>query len=75
MLNIKKIRNDFNQLKTKINKKNIVYFDNAATSLKPNILTRRDKKVFMKMITQIFIEHLIHYQITQQIYMRNQEKI
>ena len=44
MLNIKKIRNDFNQLKTKINKKNIVYFDNAATSLKPNILTEEIKK-------------------------------
>ena len=46
MLNIKKIRNDFNQLKTKINKKNIVYFDNAATSLKPNILTEEIKKFY-----------------------------
>ena len=46
MLNIKKIRNDFNQLKTKINKKDIVYFDNAATSLKPNILTEEIKSFY-----------------------------
>ena len=34
-----KLRSDFPQLKTKINSKQIVYFDNAATSLKPKVLT------------------------------------
>ena len=46
MFNIKKIRKDFNQIKTKIKGKNIVYFDNAATSLKPNILIKEIKKFY-----------------------------
>lgn len=37
-LNIKKIREDFPQLHTKINGKDLVYFDNAATTLKPKVV-------------------------------------
>tara|TARA_B100000929_G_scaffold181777_1_gene143875 strand:+ start:723 stop:1952 length:1230 start_codon:yes stop_codon:yes gene_type:complete len=37
-LDIKKIRSDFPILKRKINHSNFIYFDNAATSQKPNIV-------------------------------------
>ena len=37
-LDIKKIRSDFPILKRKINGSNFIYFDNAATSQKPNIV-------------------------------------
>jgi len=36
MINIQKIRNDFTMLKTKMNRKKIIYFDNASTTFKPN---------------------------------------
>ena len=38
MLNVKKIREDFPLLQTKINGKPLVYFDNAATTQKPKIV-------------------------------------
>ena len=37
-LNLKKIREDFPQLHTKINGKDLVYLDNAATTLKPKVV-------------------------------------
>ena len=37
-LNVEKIREDFPQLKTKVNDKPLVYLDNAATTLKPQVV-------------------------------------
>ncbi len=44
--NIKKIRLDFPILKKKINKKRIVYLDNASTSQKPNIVIKNQTKFY-----------------------------
>ncbi len=38
MFDVKKVRNDFPILKIKVNGKSLVYFDNAATSQKPQIV-------------------------------------
>ncbi len=44
--NIKKIRLDFPILKKKINKKRIIYLDNASTSQKPNIVIKNQTKFY-----------------------------
>ncbi len=52
-MNVKKIRKDFPVLKRKINGKNIVYFDNAATSLKPKQVINAEKKYYEKSCANI----------------------
>ena len=37
-LNVEEIRNDFPQLKTSVNNHPLVYLDNAATTLKPQVV-------------------------------------
>ncbi|MDD3084053.1 MAG: SufS family cysteine desulfurase [Candidatus ainarchaeum sp.] len=47
-MNIKKIRKDFPILKRIVNKKKIVYFDNAATTLKPIQIINAEKEYYEK---------------------------
>lgn len=46
MFNIKKIRNDFPILNQQVNGKPLVYFDNAATSQKPQIVIEAEAKYY-----------------------------
>ena len=48
MLNVKKIREDFPILKEKMQGKNLVYFDSAATSLKPNCVIKAIEDYYSK---------------------------
>lgn len=45
-MDIESIRNDFPELKQKVHNKNLIYFDNAATSLKPKPVIDAVKKFY-----------------------------
>lgn len=47
MINIRKIRNDFAMLKTKMHGKKIIYFDNASTTFKPNSVLKAMNHYYM----------------------------
>src|SRR4051812_44239085 len=68
-LDLKKIRNDFPMLKTKVHGKPLVYFDSAATNHKPQVVIDRmaelytgqygktnEDHTFSKMMTEAFNE-------------------
>ena len=59
MLDIQKIREDFPLLQTKINEKPLIYFDNAATSQKPQIVI--DALVDYYKNTNANIHRGVHY--------------
>ena len=48
MINIEKVRNDFPQLSHKIQGHTIVYFDNAATTLKPLVVMEKLKQYYLE---------------------------
>jgi cysteine desulfurase / selenocysteine lyase len=47
-MNVKKIRTDFPSLKRRVNEKKLIYFDNAATSLKPKQVIDGEKCYYEK---------------------------
>ena len=52
-MSIEKIRNDFSILSEKIHGKNLVYFDNAASSLKPDCVIDRIQKYYRSEVSNI----------------------
>ncbi|QQG46469.1 MAG: SufS family cysteine desulfurase [Candidatus Niyogibacteria bacterium] len=64
IFNFKKIKKDFPVLTRKINGRAIVYFDNAATTQKPKIITERLKKLYAHSYANV---HRGAYQMAEEI--------
>lgn len=59
MIDVLKLREDFPILKQKVNKKPLVYFDNAATTQKPNVVVEAELKMYRELNSNI--HRGVHY--------------
>jgi len=67
-ISFKKIKNDFPILKQKINGYPLIYFDNAATTQKPNIVIKKINEYYKKQNSNVHRgAHYLSYKATEEI--------
>ncbi len=65
-IDFKKIKNDFPILKRKINGYPLIYFDNAATTQKPNVVIKKINEYYKKNNSNVHRgAHYLSYKATE----------